>query len=80
MEIFLDCNIGSINFSIRIMVDINFKILANYIRSKVMGFIKAMEFTIFKNSQLEDTNIMVIIVDTAIDIKELGIKLSNKDL
>jgi hypothetical protein len=76
----LGCYINSISFSINILVDINFKMLANYISSMVMGFIEAMELTSFEKFQLEDISIRAITTETVIDIKELDIKVSNMDL
>ena len=76
----MDCYINSISSSISIFVDINFKMLANYISSMVMGFIEAMELTSFEKFQLEDISIRAITTETVIDIKELDIKVSNMDL
>jgi len=61
-------------------VDINFKMLANYISSMVMGFIEATEITNFEKFQPEDISIRAITTETVIDIKELDIKVSNMDL
>ena len=76
----MDCYINSISSSISIFADINFKMLANYISSMVMGFIEAMELTSFEKFQLEDISIRAITTETVIDIKELDIKVSNMDL
>lgn len=80
MEIFKDYIIDSINFSISILVDISFKMLVNYIDSFVMDFIKAVELTIIMVLNLEDIDIKETTGDIIIDIKELNIKLGNKDL
>ena len=76
----MDCYINSISSSISIFVDINFKMLANYISSMVMGFIEATEITNFEKFQPEDISIRAITTETVIDIKELDIKVSNMDL
>ena len=76
----MDCYINSISSSISIFVDINFKMLANYISSMVMGFIEATEITNFEKFQPEDISIRAITTETVIDIKELGIKVSSMDL